>query len=83
MQFSCLQVDFALAFIQQTCFSCMKIDLRFVIYNSCFTSPFITKQTNYELKSELDDSKLDLNESKGYLTEVQGQIKKEKRERAQ
>ena len=46
-------------------------------------SLFIYSQNNYELRSELDNSKFDLKESKGYLSEVQGQIKKEKRERAQ
>ncbi|XP_072016632.1 LOW QUALITY PROTEIN: EF-hand calcium-binding domain-containing protein 4B-like [Amphiura filiformis] len=41
------------------------------------------EKDNYELRSELDNSKYDLKESKGYLSEVQGKIKKEKRERAQ
>ena len=48
-----------------------------------FYSLLIFPQNNYELRSELDNSKFDLKESKGYLSEVQGQIKKEKRERAQ
>ncbi|XP_072017118.1 LOW QUALITY PROTEIN: EF-hand calcium-binding domain-containing protein 4B-like [Amphiura filiformis] len=37
------------------------------------------EKDNYELRSELDNSKYDLKESKGYLSEVQGKIKKEKR----